>query len=102
VTVSFLLFLRGLVGVLVAFAIVTFLVTHSLWTTLIQTAICGILIQIGYFAVVLFLVWRSEPKEGATVDRGEDRAASKAPLAPEKMPVARRTGVPEVPRSGHS
>jgi exopolysaccharide production repressor protein len=100
--VSFLLFLRGLIGVLVVFAVFTYLATHSLWTTFLHTAICGILIQIGYFAAVLFLVWRAKPEEGAMADRDEDRTASKAPLAPEKVSVGRRAGVPEVPRSGHS
>jgi exopolysaccharide production repressor protein len=56
---SFLLFLRGAIGVLLVFAITTYVVTQSLWTTFIQTMICAVLLQIGYFAAVLFLVWRS-------------------------------------------
>ncbi|WP_192177369.1 exopolysaccharide production repressor protein [Mesorhizobium amorphae] len=60
---SFLLFLRGLIIVLLAFAISTYLVTGSLWTTFVQTVICGILIQIGYFVAVMLLVWRSVSKE---------------------------------------
>jgi exopolysaccharide production repressor protein len=56
---SFLLFFRGLIGVLLVFAVVTFFITHSISTTLIDTLICGVLIQLGYFAVVLFLVWRT-------------------------------------------
>ena len=98
---SFLLFFRGLIGVLVVFAIVTYLVTHSLWTTIVQTVICGILIQIGYFAAVLFLVWRSKPKPEATADGDEDRASPKPPLAAGEVPVGRRAGVPNVPRSRH-
>ncbi|RWA70962.1 exopolysaccharide production repressor protein [Mesorhizobium sp.] len=60
---SFLLFLRGLIIVLLAFAISTYLLTGSLWSTIVQTAICGILIQIGYFVAVLLLVWRSVSEE---------------------------------------
>jgi NADH:ubiquinone oxidoreductase subunit 6 (subunit J) len=60
---SFLLFLRGLIMVLLAFAISTYLLTASLWSTLVQTLICGILIQIGYFVAVMLLVWRSVSKE---------------------------------------
>ena len=56
---SFLLFLRGLIGVLLVFAITTYVVTQSLWTAFTQTVICAVLLQIGYFAAVLFLVWRS-------------------------------------------
>ena len=56
---SFTLFLRGLVVVLLVFAITTYLITGSMWSTFIQTVICAILVQVGYFAAVLFLVWRS-------------------------------------------
>src|SRR5690242_13031573 len=52
IAMSFLLFLRGLIGVLLAFAIVTYLMTQSLWTTFVHTVICGVLIQIGYFVAV--------------------------------------------------
>ena len=60
---SFLLFLRGLIIVVLAFAISTYLLTASLWSTFVQTVICGILIQIGYFVAVMLLVWRSVSKE---------------------------------------
>lgn len=60
---SFLLFLRGFIIVLLAFAISTYLLTASLWSTFVQTAICGILIQIGYFVAVVLMVWRSVSKE---------------------------------------
>lgn len=63
---SFLLFLRGLTIVLLAFAISTYLLTASLWATFVQTLICGILIQIGYFVAVMLLVWRSVSKESVT------------------------------------
>lgn len=99
---SFLLFLRGLIGVLVVFAIVTYLMTHSLWTTFIQTAICGVLIQIGYFVAVLFLVWRSGSDRGREATGVEERAAPKATLAREEVSAGRRPGVPSVPRSRHS
>jgi exopolysaccharide production repressor protein len=63
---SFLLFLRGLIIVLLAFAISIYLLTGSLWGTFVQTLICGILIQIGYFVAVMLLVWRSVSKESVT------------------------------------
>lgn len=70
---SFLLFLRGLVGVLIVFAIASYAITQSLWTTILQTVICAVLIQVGYFAAVLFLVWRSgaASKGGSTLSRNE-------------------------------
>ncbi|WP_352507970.1 MULTISPECIES: exopolysaccharide production repressor protein [unclassified Mesorhizobium] len=60
---SFLLFLRGFIIVLSAFAISIYLLTASLWSTFVQTLICGVLIQIGYFVAVMLLVWRSVSKE---------------------------------------
>ncbi|MBS3648591.1 exopolysaccharide production repressor protein [Pseudaminobacter sp. 19-2017] len=97
---SFLLFLRGLVGVLLVVAITTYVMTQSLWTTFVQTLICAVLIQVGYFAVVLFLVWRSADKT-----RHVESAANEAELqnAPNEIPQARKVGrLPEVPHSGHS
>jgi len=64
---SFVLFLRGFIGVLVVFAIVTYSVTQSLWTTFINTIICAVIIQIGYFLAILVLVWRS-PDRGRVGD----------------------------------
>ncbi|PAQ10886.1 exopolysaccharide production repressor protein [Mesorhizobium temperatum] len=55
---SFLLFLRGYIIVLLAFAISTYLLTASLWSTFVQTLICGILVQIGYFVAIMLLVRR--------------------------------------------
>lgn len=52
-------FLRGLIVLLVAFAVATYAITGSAWSTLVDTAICAVLVQVGYFAVVLFLVWRT-------------------------------------------
>ncbi|KXF76621.1 hypothetical protein ATN84_11230 [Paramesorhizobium deserti] len=56
-------FLVGMVGVLIAFAITTYTLTQSLWTTLIQTLICAVVIQIGYFGAVLFLVMRERSRK---------------------------------------
>lgn len=48
----------SMLGALAAFAIVTFILTGSAWTTAWQTLACAILIQVGYFAAVLVLVAR--------------------------------------------
>jgi exopolysaccharide production repressor protein len=62
-------FLRGLIVLLVAFAIATYVITGSAWTTFVDTVICAVLVQLGYFAAVLFLVWRTpgmpRPERGA-------------------------------------
>jgi exopolysaccharide production repressor protein len=95
---SFLLFLRGLVGVLLVFALTSYFLTQSLWTTFIQTVICAILIQLGYFAAVLFMVWRGDGRSSqGSSEAGEtpsDKAAGTEGTAPAK------TGrLPGVPRS---
>ncbi|MGN6468330.1 MAG: exopolysaccharide production repressor protein [Rhizobiaceae bacterium] len=97
---SFLLFLRGLIGVLLAFAIVTYLMTQSLWTTFVHTVICGVLIQIGYFVAVLFLVRRAARNSGGKLPAEEESAGPKA-LAREEPSLGRSAGVPRVPRSKH-
>ena len=95
---SFSLFLRGLVGVLLVFAVATYLITGSAWTALIQTVICAVLVQVGYFAAVLFLVWRS----GATENK-ETTAKSEAAhgLAKDETPAGEAGRLPGVPRSRH-
>lgn len=65
-------FLLGMLGVLVVFAVATYVATQSIWTTFIQTLLCAVLIQLGYFAAVLFMVWRGK-------DREQDQASSAAP-----------------------
>jgi hypothetical protein len=59
---NFLLFLRGFIGVLVVFAIASYLITHSFWTAFVQTLVCAVLIQAGYFIAVLFLIRKEKPK----------------------------------------
>jgi exopolysaccharide production repressor protein len=96
---SFVLFLRGLVGVLLVFAITTYVITQSLWTTFIQTVICAVLLQIGYFAAVLFLVWRSAGKATDEASAAKDEALQSSPK--EDHPAGKVSQLPGVPRSGH-
>lgn len=91
---SFVLFLRGFVGVLLVFAITTYVVTQSLWTTFIQTVICAVLVQIGYFAAVLFLVWRSAGRH-----KNEESAALSEAAPKEDQPAGKIGQLPGVPRS---
>jgi exopolysaccharide production repressor protein len=95
---SFLLFFRGLVLALVTFAVVTFFITHSWWATIVHTILCGILIQIGYFAAVLFLVWRSHGKKdaGEKPERREPKIAENGSAKPaaSRLPNASRSRHP--------
>ena len=96
---SFVLFLRGLIGVLLVFAITTYVITQSLWTTFIQTLICAVLLQVGYFAAVLFLVWRAADKAKGEASVAKDEASQNMPK--EEHPAGKVGQLPGVPRSGH-
>lgn len=48
----------SMVGALAAFAAATYFLNGSLASTAIQTLICAVLMQVGYFVAVLFLVWK--------------------------------------------
>jgi exopolysaccharide production repressor protein len=94
---SFLLFFRGLIAVLVVFGVVTYVVTDSIWTTLIQTAICAVLIQLGYFVVVLYMV-RREPRGGGRKATGEGEIPRPQGLLGRER-LGRKASVPNVNRS---
>ncbi|MDL2406068.1 exopolysaccharide production repressor protein [Rhizobium calliandrae] len=66
-------FFVSMVGALAVFAIATYFLTQSLSTTLIETVICAVLLQIGYFLGVLFLVWKEQRARNALLN--EDAAA---------------------------
>ena len=48
----------SMIGALAAFAVATYYLNGSLASSAIQTLICAVLIQVGYFVAVLFLVWK--------------------------------------------
>lgn len=59
---------------LVAFAVVTYISTGSLATTALQTFLCAVLIQIGYFLATLYLVWRTAKARKADTGQGQARS----------------------------
>jgi exopolysaccharide production repressor protein len=97
---SFPLFLRGLVLVLAAFAITTYAITGSFWSTLIQTVICAVLVQIGYFAAVLFLVYRSDRTKKSEASAAQAEATQS--LAKESQPASEVGRLPGAPSSHRS
>jgi exopolysaccharide production repressor protein len=66
----------SMVGALVAFAVATYFMTQSLSTTLIETVICAILLQVGYFLGVLYLSWKAARERRARL--GDGSAANAA------------------------
>lgn len=55
----------SMLGALAVFAIATYYLNGSLVDTLIDTAISAVLLQIGYFGGVLFLVWKESKARNA-------------------------------------
>ncbi|CAN7251877.1 exopolysaccharide production repressor protein [Rhizobium sp. LjRoot98] len=77
----------SMIGALAVFAIVTFILTGSAWTTAWQTLVCAVLVQAGYFIAVLFLV----AKEGRDRRNAAQRPSPASPLPGEdKEPKAIR------------
>lgn len=75
---SFPLFLRGMLIALTAFAITTYVVTQSAWTTLVWTLACAVLIQVGYFVTVLVLIWGSSRERHGDDDTPESEQIQSA------------------------
>jgi len=75
----------SMIGALAVFAVATYVLNGSLTTTLIQTAICAVLLQIGYFGGVLFLVWKEARARNAT--KGMSAAMAPARDDKDKIPV---------------
>lgn len=93
---SFSLFLRGFLVAIAIFAVVTYFLTQSVWTTVINTIICAALIQIGYVIGVLWMVGRT--KAGLASDAQDERADSPG-LDPASSKKPGRIG--SVPGSRH-
>lgn len=74
-------FLVGMLSVLIAFAVMTYMMSNSIWTTVVETLICAVLIQIGYFGAVLFLVMRERARNAGKRKPlpGEETSAQKPP-----------------------
>jgi exopolysaccharide production repressor protein len=98
---SFVLFFRGMVATLIVFAVATFALTQSVWTTFISTVICAVIIQVGYFLAVLFMVWRDRPDELPAADRAELDARTFPVGTPDpKKAASQPQALRNIPRSG--
>ncbi|MEQ1408914.1 exopolysaccharide production repressor protein [Neorhizobium sp. Rsf11] len=69
----------SMTGVLIVFAVSAYFMTGSFYTALIQTLICAVLLQVGYFIGVLYLVRREKKlreenisSEAATIKNSKD------------------------------
>ncbi|MER9708322.1 exopolysaccharide production repressor protein [Mesorhizobium sp. M0204] len=64
------IFCRVLGLVLCSNALIVYFASHSIRTVVVTTLACSLLLQLAYFASVLFLIWRS-----GCVNRAGQRAA---------------------------
>lgn len=60
---SLLLFLRGMLLAIILVGSTTYFLTGSLWTTLLHSFAAAVVVQVGYFVGVLWLVWRGGSKK---------------------------------------
>lgn len=49
----------SMIGALVVFAIANYAMSGSVWSTFFQTLLCAVLLQVGYFIGVVFLIWKA-------------------------------------------
>lgn len=74
---SFPFFLRGMLGVLLLFAITIYYNTQSWVSTLVQTVICAVILQAGYFIAVFALVRREARNRKKLQKNVSDQSSSK-------------------------
>jgi exopolysaccharide production repressor protein len=72
---------------LLVFAVATYIIHGSFFTSFIQTIICLVILQVGYFIGVLFLVAKEKRRMSATLAFQKDIAPSQDKSAAEKIPV---------------
>ncbi|CDN94055.1 exopolysaccharide production repressor exox [Rhizobium oryzihabitans] len=63
----------SMIGALLIFAVATYFIHGSLYTAFIQTLICAVILQVGYFIAILVLVAREKRRMRETFSR--DRSA---------------------------
>jgi exopolysaccharide production repressor protein len=63
----------SMIAVLIVFAVATYVMTGSFLTALVETVICAVILQVGYFICILYLVRRE--KLGAKSDGSSDSSS---------------------------
>jgi len=69
----------SMIGALVVFAVATYFLSGSLTGTIIKTVLSAILLQVGYFCAVAYLVFK-ETKRRKALDGAVEGVASAATL----------------------
>ncbi|MBP2233545.1 exopolysaccharide production repressor protein [Sinorhizobium kostiense] len=81
-------FFVSMVGALAAFAVTTYYLTGSLSATVVQTLICAVLIQVGYFLTILLMVWKEARRRRKPFPTKLTAAADAATEEKQKIPYA--------------
>lgn len=68
----------SMIGALLAFAVATYFIHGSFYTAFIQTLICAVILQVGYFIGILVLVAREKRRmrETFSLDRNAETIAT--------------------------
>ncbi|WP_245420731.1 MULTISPECIES: exopolysaccharide production repressor protein [Mesorhizobium] len=82
----FITFCRLAGLVLCGSVVAVYFASHSFRLAVITTLGCSLLLQLGYFASVLFLIWRSssagKPRQGAELfDRSQEVGTGRATMS---------------------
>lgn len=86
----------SMLGALIVFAIATYALTGSIGTTLWQTVVSAVLLQVGYFVGVLILVSRSARRKHHGAPSGETAKPDPDTGKSAAVPVS-RLNAPEHP-----
>lgn len=79
----------SMIVTLLVFGLATYGLTGSLADALLRTLICAVLLQVGYFAGVLFLVWREARERKRKVDEAASTTMSAGDKSASGLPVSR-------------
>jgi TRAP-type uncharacterized transport system fused permease subunit len=66
----------SMLGTLAVFAIAAYVMSGSFWTALIETIFCALILQIGYFIGIVYMVRREKAQMDA--DRSSDGLKTKS------------------------
>ncbi len=81
----------SIIGTLAVFAVAAYAMSGSFWTAFIQTVVCALILQIGYFIGIVYLVRREKaqmeserssggaPAKSRTDTGGRDNLTAEAP-----------------------
>ncbi|WP_353939186.1 exopolysaccharide production repressor protein [uncultured Agrobacterium sp.] len=80
----------SMICALLVFAVATYFIHGSVYTAFIQTLICLVIIQVGYFIGVVYLVSREKKRMRKTLEFQKEMPAANEPSVAENMSAVTR------------